>query len=211
MAKNRLLARVFLGSLNCFPGFFRHDFAVMPVKKVSVNWTAKLHDSKDLPKYGDSGDGKFSKKFGEGRFDISAPIEVDALMKKVPRGRLTTINDLRAALSKKHKTDFACPITTGIFSWIAAHAADEMARQGPQTHHAVLAHAQERRPNQPEVSRRRRGHPRKTRGRRPLRHPKRQALPRKGFREKNRRPETQVACPALGQAGLMAACRTGSK
>ena len=100
----------------------------MPVKKVSVNWTAKLRDSKDLPKYGDSGDGKFSKKFGEGRFDIPAPIEVDALMKKVPRGRLTTINDLRAALSKKHKTDFACPITTGIFSWIAAHAADEMAR-----------------------------------------------------------------------------------
>ena len=83
-----------------------------------------------MPKYGDSGDGKFSKKFGEGRFDIPAPIEVDALMKKVPRGRLTTINDLRAALSKKHKTDFACPITTGIFSWIAAHAADEMARQG---------------------------------------------------------------------------------
>ena len=102
----------------------------MPVKKVSVNWTAKLRDSKNLPKYGDSGDGKFSKKFGEGRFDIPAPIEVDALMKKVPRGRLTTINDLRAALSKKHKTDFACPITTGIFSWIAAHAADEMARQG---------------------------------------------------------------------------------
>ena len=130
MAKNRLLARVFLGSLNCFPGFFRHDFAVMPVKKVSVNWTAKLRDSKDLPKYGDSGDGKFSKKFGEGRYHIPAPIEVDALMKKVPRGRLTTINDLRAALSKKHKTDFACPITTGIFSWIAAHAADEMARQG---------------------------------------------------------------------------------
>ena len=33
----------------------------------------------------------------------------------------------------------------------------------------------------------------------------------KDFEKKNRRPETQVACPALGQAGLMAACRTGSK
>jgi len=51
-------------------------------------------------------------------------------MRKVPNGKLTTINELHAALSKKHKTDFACPITTGIFSWIAAHAADEMARQG---------------------------------------------------------------------------------
>ena len=51
-------------------------------------------------------------------------------MRKVPNGKLTTINELHAALSKKHNTDFACPITTGIFSWIAAHAADEMARQG---------------------------------------------------------------------------------
>lgn len=91
---------------------------------------AKLNDSNDLPKYGDSGDGKFSKKFGQGRFVIPAPLEVDALMKKVPKGKLTTINKLRAALSKKHKTDFACPITIGIFSWIAAHAADEMAREG---------------------------------------------------------------------------------
>ena len=51
-------------------------------------------------------------------------------MRKVPKGKLTTINELHAALSKKHKTDFACPITTGIFSWIPAHAADELARQG---------------------------------------------------------------------------------
>jgi len=97
---------------------------------VSINWNAKLHDSKDLPKYGDSGDGKFSKKFGEGRFVIPAPLEVDALMKKVPKGKLSTINELRTALAKKHKTYFTCPITTGIFSWVAAYAADELAQQG---------------------------------------------------------------------------------
>lgn len=34
---------------------------------------AKLNDSKDLPKYGDSGDGKFPKKLGYGRFVIPAP------------------------------------------------------------------------------------------------------------------------------------------
>jgi hypothetical protein len=38
---------------------------------------------------------------------------------------VVTINELRAALAKKHQADFACPITTGIFSWIAAHAAEE--------------------------------------------------------------------------------------
>ena len=29
----------------------------MAVKRISINWVAKLDDSKDLPKYGDSGDG----------------------------------------------------------------------------------------------------------------------------------------------------------
>ena len=51
-------------------------------------------------------------------------------MKKVPKGKLTTINELRTTLAKKHKTDFICPITTGIFSWIAAYAEDELAQQG---------------------------------------------------------------------------------
>ena len=31
---------------------------------------------------------------------------------------------------EEHKTDFTCPITTGIFSWIAAYAAVELAQQG---------------------------------------------------------------------------------
>ena len=70
-----------------------------------------------------------SKRGGTGTFVIPAPLEVDALMKKVRRGKLTTIDAIRKALAKKHKTTTACPITTGIFAWIAAHAADE-AEQG---------------------------------------------------------------------------------
>jgi hypothetical protein len=61
---------------------------------------------------------------------IPAPVEVDALMKQVPKGRVVTINELRSALAGKHKADFACPITTGIFSWIAAHAAAEAEMAG---------------------------------------------------------------------------------
>jgi hypothetical protein len=48
----------------------------------------------------------------------------------VPRGCVVTINELRATLAKKHKADFACPITTGIFAWIAAHAAAEDEAEG---------------------------------------------------------------------------------
>jgi len=90
--------------------------------RIRKSWREKLADDKDLPKIGEV-TGKMTTRWGKGRFVIPAPREVDALMKQVPHGRLVTINELRAALARKHHTDFACPITTGIFSWIAAHAA----------------------------------------------------------------------------------------
>ena len=93
------------------------------------SWREKLADDKDLPKIGDA-TGRYSQHWGVGRFVIPAPREVDALMKQIPRGRVATINELRAALAKKHGTDFACPLTTGIFSWIAAHAAAEAEAAG---------------------------------------------------------------------------------
>src|SRR6516164_3361969 len=97
--------------------------------KTKKSWREKLADSKGLPKVGEV-TGKMSKRWGEGRMVIPAPFEVDALMKQVPKGRLVTINELRAALAIKHQADFACPMTTGIFSWIAAHAAVEAAAHG---------------------------------------------------------------------------------
>src|SRR6185312_5398233 len=59
-----------------------------------------------------------------------APKEVDAVMKRVPRGKLITINEIRQILAKKHHATIGCPITTGIFAWIAAHAAEEAAALG---------------------------------------------------------------------------------
>lgn len=93
------------------------------------SWREKLADDKDLPKKAKI-DGKLSKRWGEGTFVIPAPREVDAAMKKVGAGRLATIDSLRKALAKKHRTTIACPITTGIFAWIAAHAADEAEADG---------------------------------------------------------------------------------
>jgi hypothetical protein len=93
------------------------------------SWREKLADNKGLPRVGEV-TGKMSKRWGRGRMVIPAPVEVDELMKQVPAGRLVTINELRAALAARHKVDFACPITTGIFSWIAAHAAAEAEAAG---------------------------------------------------------------------------------
>jgi alkylated DNA nucleotide flippase Atl1 len=92
-------------------------------------WKEKLLDDKDLPKV-EPIDGRMSKRWGTGTVVIPAPREVDAIMKKVPEGKVITINEIRAALAKEHGATIGCPITTGIFAWIAAHAAEEDAAAG---------------------------------------------------------------------------------
>ena len=99
----------------------------MPTKKKS--WTEKLADSRDLPKVENITD-KMSKRWGTGTVVIPAPVEVDEIMRKVPKGKLVTINEVRAALAKKHKATIGCPMTTGIFAWVAAHAAEEQRQEG---------------------------------------------------------------------------------
>src|SRR6516165_11879261 len=92
-------------------------------------WREKLADDKDLPKVVKI-TGKMAKRWGKGTCAIPAPREVDAIMRKVPEGKLITINEIRARVAKKHKATIGCPITSGIFAWIAAHAAEEAALAG---------------------------------------------------------------------------------
>jgi len=87
-------------------------------------WREKLADDKDLPKIIPI-TGRMSRRWGTGNCAIPAPREVDALIRRIRKGRTATINDLRAAVAKQHGTSIGCPITTGIFSWIAAQAAAE--------------------------------------------------------------------------------------
>ncbi|MDH7563530.1 MAG: MGMT family protein [Candidatus Bathyarchaeota archaeon] len=93
------------------------------------SWWEKLEDSKGLPKV-EKITGKMSKRWGTGTVVIPAPMEVYEIMRKVPRGKLITINEIRAALAKKHKATIGCPMTTGIFAWVAANAAEERRQSG---------------------------------------------------------------------------------
>jgi alkylated DNA nucleotide flippase Atl1 len=99
----------------------------MASKKKS--WLEKLNDSKGLPQVA-AICGEMTRRWGTGTMVIPAPLEVDEVMRKVPKGKLTTINEIRQLLATKHRASIACPITTGIFAWIAANAADEIARSG---------------------------------------------------------------------------------
>jgi alkylated DNA nucleotide flippase Atl1 len=93
------------------------------------SWSEKLQDSKDLPKVEKITD-KMSKRWGSGTVVIPAPMEVNEIMRKVSEGKLTTINEIRVTLAKKHGATIGCPITTGIFAWIAANAAEEEREKG---------------------------------------------------------------------------------
>ena len=51
-------------------------------------------------------------------------------MRKVTHGKLIAIREIRGTLAIKHGTTIACPLTTGIFAWVAANAAEEQRQQG---------------------------------------------------------------------------------
>jgi len=97
--------------------------------KTRKSWQEKLADDKGLPKVVEITD-KMSQRWGTGTCVIPAPREVDEIMRGVPRGKLITINQIREILAKRHSATIGCPITTGIFAWVAAHAAAEEAAGG---------------------------------------------------------------------------------
>jgi len=99
----------------------------MPYKRKS--WQEKLADAKGLPKIFKL-NATQSKRWGKGTMVIPAPMEVNELMRRVPKGKLTTIDALRKILARRHGATMACPITTGIFAWISAHAAAEAEMEG---------------------------------------------------------------------------------
>jgi alkylated DNA nucleotide flippase Atl1 len=93
------------------------------------SWSEKLRDSKDLPRVEEITD-KMSKRWGTGTVVIPAPMDVNDMMRRVPEGKLITINEIRTVLAKKHGATIGCPMTTGIFAWIAANAAEEQRQKG---------------------------------------------------------------------------------
>jgi alkylated DNA nucleotide flippase Atl1 len=93
-------------------------------KKARSSWSAKLDQSEGLPKVVPIGP-TMRKQWGEGTVVVPAPREVDAVMKSVPAGKLITIQEIRAVLAERHGATIGCPLTTGIFAWIAAHAAED--------------------------------------------------------------------------------------
>jgi hypothetical protein len=78
----------------------------MPKKRKT--WREKLVETGEkqgLPRVVEVNE-KMSKKWGEGTCVIPSPVEVDAVMKSVPRGKLITINRIREIMAKRYHASF---------------------------------------------------------------------------------------------------------
>jgi alkylated DNA nucleotide flippase Atl1 len=95
-------------------------------------WKEKLEDNKNMPKILDFDPkfpcGKALQKLGAKPGDsvvLAPPLEVNEIMRKIPKGKLITLNGICSILSKKHNTKYCCTLTTGIFVMTVANAAEE--------------------------------------------------------------------------------------
>lgn len=92
-----------------------------------VNYNKKdfnkmLNDNKDMPKIKVINDEKTIKKYGGTRMFLAPPLYYEKLMRKVPKGELITVGQIREYLAKENNADFTCPLTAGIFINIVAWA-----------------------------------------------------------------------------------------
>ncbi|MBA7648855.1 hypothetical protein ES703_56645 [subsurface metagenome] len=67
---------------------------------------------------------------GRGRMLIPRPLDIDGLIRRIPRGKLATMEQIRERLAADFHADFTCPLTAGIFIRIAAEAAEEDLSRG---------------------------------------------------------------------------------
>lgn len=93
--------------------------------KAGTTWRDKLE--RPNPKHGSivQFPAAMRKRLGAGTLLIPKPLDIDALIRKVRPGRITTTPRLRATLASAAGADQTCGLCTGIFLRIVAEAAEE--------------------------------------------------------------------------------------
>lgn len=94
-------------------------------KEDKKDFNAMLHDNKDMPKVQTITDRKSIEKYGGDQMYFAPPIAYDAVMKRIPYGKVITVGKIREFFARKHGADFTEPITAGIFVSIAAWASHQ--------------------------------------------------------------------------------------
>jgi 6-O-methylguanine DNA methyltransferase, DNA binding domain len=96
--------------------------------KTRKSWREKMHNP-NLPKLV-AIPPRMQKLLGAGTMLVPSPGDVEAFIRAVRKGSVTTIPQIREFLAAKYLADVTCPLTTGIFVRIVAEAAEEDAGAG---------------------------------------------------------------------------------
>ena len=98
--------------------------------KARKTWRQKLEE--EHPEHGKVVDipPKMQNRFGTGKMLIPKPLDINALINKIPKGKLATVTQIREKLAKDAQANCSCPMTTGIFLRIVAEVAEEDVRSG---------------------------------------------------------------------------------
>ena len=86
------------------------------------DFNAMLAEAKGMPRIQLVTDPATIRKYGGDRMYFAPPIDYDRAMRRVPRGMVTTVGEIRAFFAREAGADFTEPITAGVFVSIAAWA-----------------------------------------------------------------------------------------
>jgi len=100
--------------------------------KIRKTWRQKLEEKH--PEHGKVVDvpPKMQNRFLVGKMLIPKPLDINALIHGVPKGKLATVIQIRDRLAKDAQANCCCPLTTGIFLRIVAEVAEEDLRSGKE-------------------------------------------------------------------------------
>lgn len=86
------------------------------------DFNAMLHNSKDMPKIKVIDNEDVLNRYGGRKMLLAPPIDYDKVIKRIPHGKLLTIERIRNHLAYQYDADFTCPLTAGVFTGIVAWA-----------------------------------------------------------------------------------------
>ncbi|MDO5555669.1 MAG: MGMT family protein [Clostridia bacterium] len=85
------------------------------------DFNERMNNSKNMPKIIEL-DEEAAKKWGGKSMIIAPPIYYNEIIKKIPKGKLITTEQIRKYIAKQNNVDITCPLTAGIFINICAWA-----------------------------------------------------------------------------------------
>lgn len=94
-------------------------------KKITQSYNDQLNQKSDLPQVRIEVDPRRIKMFKGNRLLLPGVHEIEAVMRRIPQGKLLTSIELRSYLAHEHNADYTCPVTAAAHIKLVANASVE--------------------------------------------------------------------------------------